>query len=251
LVKMLETIEKHLQKGYNHKAVATLEDTLAELHGMDGLGSGVFRSTILLKLCRALSGMNRHEEALDNCQQAYETLDADRPGIVVSPVKKREALEARAEAHVNDLNYDEAWQDLQEAVSLGAASDDAAQALERKLHDVQQLANKWKCVDPEGGDAAWNPNICGHPQMGNGENGRDHKKVLQLPANLLEISQEKQCDWLKRQHKKMARKWHPDKYKGNKKRAARKMNEASEAKEVLSKQLGCSAGGKRERRGRD
>ncbi len=30
-----------------------------------------------------------------------------------------------------------------------------------------------------------------------------------------QVSQEKQCEWLKKQHKKHAIKWHPDKCKGN------------------------------------
>ena len=51
--------------------------------------------------------------------------------------------------------------------------------------------------------------------------------------------QDKQCDWLKKQYKKLAKKWHPDKYKGNKERAGRKMNEIAEAKEILTKRIGC------------
>ena len=73
-------------------------------------------------------------------------------------------------------------------------------------------------------------------------NGRDHKAVLELPANLDEIPKEKQCDWIKKQYKKLARKWHPDKAKGSKARAGRKMNDIAEAKEVLDKQLGCKQG---------
>ena len=42
-----------------------------------------------------------------------------------------------------------------------------------------------------------------------------------------------------RQYRKLARKWHPDRYKGLKVRAERKMRECSEAKEVLVKQMGC------------
>lgn len=40
-----------------------------------------------------------------------------------------------------------------------------------------------------------------------------------------------------KQHKKLAKKWHPDKAVGDKDRAARKMNEVSEAKKALSKQF--------------
>ena len=68
---------------------------------------------------------------------------------------------------------------------------------------------------------------------------RDHLSTLELPANLGQLSVEKQCSWIKKQHRKLARKWHPDKYRGNKERAARKMNEVTEAKEELTKRFKC------------
>ena len=37
----------------------------------------------------------------------------------------------------------------------------------------------------------------------------------------------------------VVRRWHPDKAKGDKARAARKMREVSEAKEALTEQLRC------------
>ena len=57
------------------------------------------------------------------------------------------------------------------------------------------------------------------------ETQRDHAAVLELPSNLEQLAPEKRTivRWLKRQHKKLARKWHPDKARGNKERAARKM----------------------------
>eukprot|EP01051_Picozoa_sp_SAG22_P005618 SAG22_NODE_338_length_12038_cov_24.655583_5_plen_462_part_00 len=42
VVKLLEQAEKHVTKGYNHKAVETLDELLAELRGMD-VDSNVFR----------------------------------------------------------------------------------------------------------------------------------------------------------------------------------------------------------------
>ena len=68
---------------------------------------------------------------------------------------------------------------------------------------------------------------------------RDHLATLELPQNLNQLSSEKQCSWVKRQHRKLARKWHPDKYRGNKDRAARKMGEVTEAKEALVKRFRC------------
>jgi DnaJ-class molecular chaperone len=63
--------------------------------------------------------------------------------------------------------------------------------------------------------------------------------VLELPVNLHQLAKDRQCSYSKKAHKTLARKWHPDKAKGNKERAARKMNEVSEAKEKLVQELGC------------
>ena len=63
---------------------------------------------------------------------------------------------------------------------------------------------------------------------------------------------EAQCTWVNKQYRKLARVWHPDRYKGVKARAERKMRECAEAKEVLSKQLSCgSEGGGARRRTRE
>jgi len=68
---------------------------------------------------------------------------------------------------------------------------------------------------------------------------RDHLATLELPANLDQLSPEKQCIWVKKQHRKLARKWHPDKYRGNPERGSRKMREVSESKKVLSDRFKC------------
>ena len=43
------------------------------------------------------------------------------------------------------------------------------------------------------------------------QNNRDHRAVLELPVNLHQLSKEKQCSYVKKAHKALARKWHPDK----------------------------------------
>ena len=63
--------------------------------------------------------------------------------------------------------------------------------------------------------------------------------LSRLPVNLHQLPREKQCNYVKKAHKALARKWHPDKAKGNKERASRKMNEVSEAKEKLVAELQC------------
>lgn len=53
------------------------------------------------------------------------------------------------------------------------------------------------------------------------------RSVLELPVNMHQIAHDKQCTWVKKQHKVLARKWHPDKARGNKLRAVRKMREVA------------------------
>lgn len=42
--------------------------------------------------------------------------------------------------------------------------------------------------------------------------GAGMAQVLELPVNLHELSADKQCEWVRKQHRKLARRWHPDKY---------------------------------------
>ena len=42
--------------------------------------------------------------------------------------------------------------------------------------------------------------------------------MLELPVNLHQLTKEKQCTYIKKAHKTLARKWHPDKARGNKAR---------------------------------
>eukprot|EP00960_Hanusia_phi_P005542 161086-Hanusia_phi.AAC.2 len=54
--------------------------------------------------------------------------------------------------------------------------------------------------------------------------------VLELPVNLHQLPVEKQCVWIKKQHKLLARKWHPDKAKGGGgRREPERMREEAEA----------------------
>ena len=257
VLKLMEEAETQLVKGYNHKArpllssrlrsrmltsdrrswrsqvVKALDEVMAKLRGMD-VASSLFRASILLKRCRARSSMNKHEQAMGDCQDAYAALSEPGPGVHVSSARLLEALEARAEAHQNDKNYDDAVSDLRAAIEL-AGQGNKAQELHQKLGQAQDLARRWKCIDP-GDQKAWQDNRCGHPRS---ENGRDHRAVLELPANLDQLKPDAQCGWVTKQYRKLARVWHPDRYKGLKARAERKMRECAEAKEVLTRQLRC------------
>ena len=235
VLKLTEEAEAQLTKGYNHKAVKALDDVLGKLRGMD-VGSALFRAQLLLKLCRARSAMNKHEEAMHDCQTAYKAVTEPGPGVPVSPARVREALEARASAHENDKNFDDAVSDLRAALDK-APSGEKAQELQQRLNQALDRQRKWQCVDPTD-RKAWQDNRCGPPRA---DMGRDHRAVLELPANLDQLKKPDQCGWVTRQYRKLARMWHPDRYKGLKSRAERKMRECSEAKEILIRQLQCNA----------
>jgi len=221
LLKLMGKADELLLKGYNHKALGVLDEALGLMRSLQ-MSSGTFRSRILLKLCAANSQIKRHEEALISCDQAVE-LRTVSPGdnrsaaVFVDPAALREALKTRAAALQLDNDHDEAVRDwsraLESARESGAAPEEQ-QDLQRSLMQAQQNKRVW-------------------------DERRDHMATLELPANLQQLAPEKQCSWIKKQHRKLARKWHPDKYRGNSDRGARKMREVQEAKDVLYERFRC------------
>ena len=64
--------------------------------------------------------------------------------------------------------------------------------------------------------------------------------MLDLPENLGELPKDRRCEFVKKAFKKAALKWHPDKaLEAGKLRAARKMNEMTEARDHVNVKLGC------------
>ena len=96
VLKMMDSAEAQLTKGYNHRVVKELDAVLAKLRGMD-VGNTLFRAQVLLKLCRARSSMKKHVEAMEDCETAHRALTEPGPGIHIHPARVREALEARAQ----------------------------------------------------------------------------------------------------------------------------------------------------------
>ena len=136
--------------------------------------------------------------------------------MFISSRKFADAHKIRAEALTKDYDYDEAVRDYR--VAVDAAEKTGDQALMQQLNHALQMA-----IHQE---KQWDEN-------------RDHRIVLQLPVNIDELNPKARCTHLKKQYKKMAIKWHPDKAKGDKKRAVRKMSEIGEAKRELVKMFGC------------
>lgn len=228
-MKHIKTSDDLLLKGYNHKALESLELSLGTMRGLL-MTSDTFRSTILLRMCRAYSKIKRHEEALQACDSVLEMRRSSAgSAIMEDPEAMGEALLARSEVLANDNDFAEASRDLQLALNIaeggaaggqggpgagGRGGSEKIQDLKRRQQQTQQQLRMWN-------------------------ERRDHNTVLELPANLDQLKQDKKCSWIKKQHNKLARKWHPDKYKGKRERGSRKMMEVSEAKKALLERHHC------------
>ena len=233
VVKLLNKAEDQIQQGYNKKASEHVDDCLSAMRGLD-VDSPLFRSKIQLKQCTILSAMGKYEEALENCDTAVEL--REQHGAIVSAESRKEAHLVRAEALLLDMDYDEAVSDFRIAFDLVPEDDETGEE-KRELHQkLQQAMHQQKLWNGGEKDYRFNENT-GFPDGRPPE--RDHAKILQLPIDLEQRSKEIKCAWLKKQFKALVRQYHPDKYKGNKKRAARKFKEVKEAKEIISNAWDC------------
>jgi len=238
VVKLLNKAEEQIQKGYNNKASEFVDDCLSAIRGLD-VDSPLFRSKIQLKQCTIQSAMGKHEEALSNCDAAVELRLANSD--VVSSDSIKEAHLVRAEALLLDMDYDDAVGDFRAAFNLVPDREDDPQGEHREEkqelhHKLQQAMHSQRMWNGGEKDNRFNEHT-GYPDGRPPE--RDHAKILQLPIDLEQRSKEVRCAWLKKQFKKLVRQYHPDKYKGNKKRASRKFKEVKEAKEIISEGWGC------------
>jgi hypothetical protein len=134
------------------------------------------------------------------------------------------------------MDYDEAVSDFRAADNLVPEDRDNMEEkreLQQKLQQAMRQQSLWNGGEK---DFRYNENT-GYPDGRPPE--RDHAKILQLPIDLDQRSKDIKCAWLKKQFKTLVRQYHPDKYKGNKKRAARKFKEVKEAKEIISNAWDC------------
>lgn len=239
VVKLMDKAEVEIQKGYNKAAAEIVDDCLSAMRGLD-VDSPLFRSKIQLKQCTILSGMGKHEEALHNCDSAVEVrLSSDS----VQPETLKEAHLIRSSAHLLDMNHDDAIHDLRAAIETlpepSPHDPDTLKIERRELQQkLQQTMQQQKAWNGGQQDQRFNEHT-GHPNGRPPE--RDHIKILELPIDLEERGKDIKCAWLKKQFKKLVRKFHPDKYKGNKKRAARKFKEVTDSKGHLSNVWGCKS----------
>ena len=233
VTKLLKKAEDEIQKGYNKKASDYVDDCLSAMRGLD-VDSPLFRSKIQLKQCTIMSGMGKHEEALENCDTAVELRLANE--AVVSAESRKEAHLVRGEALLLDMDYDDAVADFRSALDLVPEDRDHAEEYRELQHKLQQAQHQQQLWNGGHKDQRYNEHT-GFPDGRPPE--RDHEKILQLPIDLAHRTRDVKCAWLKKQFKTLVRKFHPDKYKGNKKRGSRKFKEVKEAKEIIGKAWNC------------
>ena len=240
VAKLLKEADEQITKGYNKAASVIVDECLSAMRGLD-VDSPLFRSKIQLKLCSIQSNMGKIEEALINCDAAIKVrlaiIEKGQLGVSGNAMLK-EAYLIRGDAEILDMDYGEAVADFREAFNLvGDPNSEEGRNLNSKWQQAQRQQDDWN-----GGkkDHYYNEHR-GFPDGKPPE--RDNIKILGLPVNLEEHSTEIQCKWLKNQFKSLVRKWHPDKYKGDSKRAARKFKEVTDAKETLSKKWSCGMKG--------
>lgn len=221
VIKLLKNSEEKLTAGYNRKAMEFVDQCLSAIRGLD-VDSPIFRSIIQLKLCRVQSGLGLHEEAIENCDKVVEQRSTPVPGLFIDPRLVSEAYLGRAEVSMKDFDYDGAVSDYRTAINL--VQGEAQHEIRQKLREADHAKSQWNGGEPD----HFHPN--GRPPQ------RDNIKILDLPVNLGDSTQEVKCKWLKKQYKKMVLKWHPDKYKGNAKRGERKMRTVNESKEQLAQE---------------
>jgi len=226
-VRMLSDIEELLNKSKNHdtiKAVDRANLVLEEVLGKEAAATAGTR--LLLFQCKAWSSMKFHDDAIEACNLAIEQLQNHE-----NPDNKRvaEAYIWRAEANSRDESWDDAVADLEVAVAKVNS-----QEIHVKLREAKHQQSQWNKSEVQHNRR--------REEVGHFYVHRPHKKILDLPDNIDELDKEQKCKWLKKHYHKVSLRWHPDKVKGGKRRAERKIREASEAKELLQMQWECRGG---------
>jgi len=221
LKRKTEAVDKHLKKGSSIKALEALDEAFSSLDALsaelEGSTLGKYRATLHLRSCSANSKVKRHEVAFAACDAAVAAENSVR------------ARAARAAAYERDDDFRAAVGDWRAALEIiGGADDRRAPAEQVEFEDEEKETHdlRARMRDARRSEENW-------------DKRRDHAKVLELPANVDALVAARKCYWLKKQHKKLARQWHPDKARGDPQRAMRKMTEVSDAKVALMEEYGC------------
>ena len=142
-------------------------------------------------------------------------------------LKYAEALRATAELYVADENPKEAKSLAEQALEICRANAGQSSSSRSLKENLESFVRET------------------HNLVRQYEHNRDYVQILGAPPNLNELTKERQCDFIKKSFKKLALKWHPDKHEtdARKKRAARKLNDAAEARDELNDRANCGGAG--------
>uniref|UniRef100_A0A7S0KBY9 J domain-containing protein n=1 Tax=Micromonas pusilla TaxID=38833 RepID=A0A7S0KBY9_MICPS len=226
-----------LDRGESRLALESADKASANLRAVGADEKSAMFAEIDARRCVAHAQMRAFESALEHCARAAKAIGCYDDGSHDSEEEFKRSCDradarvyarvmmSRAEVHLRDDYAEGAVGDLRDAVerispNAERGSSEAARILEEargRLHEAERAKHKH-------------------------DNDRDHAKMLDLPENLAELSKDRRCDFVKKAYKKAALKWHPDKAaESGKLRAARKMNEMTEARDHVNERLGCVA----------
>ena len=241
--KLMKEADLRLDRGESRAALESADEAYASLRGLGASPNSAMFAPTDARRCRAHAQMRAFELALEACDGAMRALGcgadegadegADRGAdggadggatcASADPKTRARVLAARAETHSRDTYPEGALADLRAALEIiepvaQRGSSEAGRLAEEMMAAYRQ-AERDKHAH---------------------ENNRDHAKMLDLPENLHELPKERRCEFIKKAYKKAALKWHPDKAtEAGKRRAARKMNEMTEARDAVSERAGC------------
>ena len=252
--KLLKDADLKLDRGESRQAMESADEAVAKLRGLGGDDpcasgpngcSGVAAISLAThgmfsgadaRRCRAHAQMRAFDSALEACERSMRALGcvegsvnpddakaAEKACASADPRRRARALLARGETHARDAYFEGALSDLRIALEViePVANRGSAEAT-TLLSEIREKTHVYE------------RDRRAH------EHDRDHFAQLDLPENLRELPKDRRCEFVKKAFKKAALKWHPDKaMEAGKARAARKMNEMTEARDHVNVKLLC------------
>ena len=252
--KLLKDADLKLDRGESRQAMESADEAVAKLRGLGGddpCASGpngcsgvaaISRATHGMfsgadaRRCRAHAQMRAFDSALEACERSLRALGcvdglvnpddakaAEKACASADPRRRARALLARGETHARDAYFEGALFDLRVALEVIEPVANRGSAEANTL--LSEIREKTQTYERD---------RRAH------EHDRDHFAQLDLPENLRELPKDRRCEFVKKAFKKAALKWHPDKaMEAGKARAARKMNEMTEARDHVNVKLLC------------
>ena len=252
--KLLKDADLKLDRGESRQAMESADEAVAKLRGLGGddpcagpgangcsgfaaissRSHGMF-SGADARRCRAHAQMRAFDSALRRASgvcrvgvrrrfsEPGRREAAEKACASADPAARARALLARGETHARDAYFEGALFDLRVALEVIEPVANRGSAEANTL--LSEIREKTQTYERD---------RRAH------EHDRDHFAQLDLPENLRELPKDRRCEFVKKAFKKAALKWHPDKaMEAGKARAARKMNEMTEARDHVNVKLLC------------